>query len=445
MATNTGLDITTTRKNTDKQITRPERSEESEGQTVNDHGKKTDDEHGHGTNKRKDGERKESGRRGGEERDEGREKYDKELTVEVVVEGTEIVSMMDVLKEVKKECGEVLGCRVRGERLYEITMKNEEAKLKLMDGIRVKGVLIQAKDIVNNDMVVSFINLPVYLEDGKIISKLEEWGVRAISAIKRRKWPGTEIADGTRFLKVRFNEEVRSLPYSTKFETLRGTEYFRVIHDRQVRVCRLCIKPGHLFRECPEFKCFRCHKTGHYARECEEQRRTEQEEERRREDDGEGREDQTEERREVERAEESGRDGDGGDLERQGDMEEEEEEEEEGGGEKEGDGHSDGERELRRRYGAVEDISDVEGEDEVLMEMAGGAEEDLGDNGKKVGLTENEDSGIRNLRSTSRGVRREDAGGVSGQATVVAQRLSAKRKAAKEKEREERRGPRSGM
>ncbi len=199
-----------------------------------------------------------------------REKYSKELTVEVEVEGTEKISMMELLKGVKKECGEVIGCRVRGEKIYELTMKDEEAKGKLMDGVRIQGVMVHARDIINNDMVVSFINLPVYLEDEKILSKLEEWGVRPLSSIKRRVWPGTDTVDGTRFLKVRFTEQVCSLPYSTKFETLRGTEYFRVIHDRQVRVCRLCIKPGHIFRECPEFKCFKCGKSGHYARDCEE-------------------------------------------------------------------------------------------------------------------------------------------------------------------------------
>lgn len=47
----------------------------------------------------------------------------------------------------------------------------------------------------------------------------------------RRMWPGTNIADRTRFFKVRFNKQVQSLPYSTKFNTHNGAEYFRVIHD----------------------------------------------------------------------------------------------------------------------------------------------------------------------------------------------------------------------
>uniref|UniRef100_A0A8D2ZSN3 Uncharacterized protein n=1 Tax=Scophthalmus maximus TaxID=52904 RepID=A0A8D2ZSN3_SCOMX len=33
-------------------------------------------------------------------------------------------------------------------------------------------------------------------------------------------WPGTRIADGTRFVKVQFNDTVQSLPYSVKFITV---------------------------------------------------------------------------------------------------------------------------------------------------------------------------------------------------------------------------------
>jgi len=133
---------------------------------------------------------------------ERRDKYSKELTVEVEVEGTANISMMDLLRGVKKECGEVVSCRVRGERTYELTMKDEMAMKKLMDGVRVKGAIVHARGIVNNEMVVSFINLPVYLEDENILAKLQEWGVKPLSTIKRRVWPGTDMVDGTTFLKV---------------------------------------------------------------------------------------------------------------------------------------------------------------------------------------------------------------------------------------------------
>jgi hypothetical protein len=351
----------------------------------------------------------EEGRNGIENRPEtgeGRQKeYGKELTVDVEVEGTAVISMMDILREVAVQCGVVSGCRVRGEKNYEITMKDEVGKRKLLDGVRVKGALVHGREIVNSDMVVSFINLPVYMEDATILARLEEWGVRPISVIKRRKWPGTEIADGTRFLKVRFNEQVRSLPYSTKLETLRGAEYFRVIHDRQVRVCRLCIKPGHIFRECPDFKCFRCQKTGHYARECEERNAAAREEER-----GEQMEDK------------DGESDDGRGA------------EEETGGENE-----EAEKELEWRYRSDSGDSAEKDGDEQMMEQGGKAEDDdvAEDTDDERGRAE------QPVEKIDEEQRQEGRGRKGGKKT---KELAAKRKAEEEKTRGVRsKGPRSGM
>ncbi|KAF3860575.1 hypothetical protein F7725_000830 [Dissostichus mawsoni] len=212
-------------------------------------------------------------------KEKGSERYSVELTVEVVVDEGSAVTMMDLLKGIQKKCGVVDGCRVRGERLYEVTMRTCLGKMKIMEGLRVNGVMVHAQDLLNNDLTVSFLNLPVYVPDRMILKRLEEWGVEPISAIK----------------KIRFNDKVRSLPYSTKLDTVRGAEYFRVLHNRQVPVCRLCIQPGHIFRECPEFKCFKCGQTGHYARECrfgaereeEEEEEADKEEDEDKEEDGE--------------------------------------------------------------------------------------------------------------------------------------------------------------
>jgi hypothetical protein len=117
-----------------------------------------------------------------------------------------------------------------------MSMGHLSGKKKLMDGFKIRGISVIAKELTNDETVVSFLELPAYTSDRDIIRKLQGWGVSAVSPIKRRMWAGTKIADGTRFLKVKFNDLVRSLPYSTKFNTATGPKYFRVIHDKQEKV-----------------------------------------------------------------------------------------------------------------------------------------------------------------------------------------------------------------
>jgi len=197
-------------------------------------------------------------------------KYLKEATIILNVENVNEVRAADIIKAVVDKCGhgKILALRPRQGKEYELTMENEETCEDLMDGLNIKGVNCEIKRLQNRDYVVSFMHLPVYLEDREIIEKLEGWGVDPISKIKRRCYPGTEIEDGTRFLKVRFPKEVASLPYSTRLETAEGQQYFRVMHSHQVKTCRLCMSPDHLLKECPDFKCHKCGERGHFARDC---------------------------------------------------------------------------------------------------------------------------------------------------------------------------------
>ena len=51
------------------------------------------------------------------------------------------LTMLDMLNGIQDECGEVLGCRLKGE-MYEVTMRYEDGKGKLLEGLRIKGVVI---------------------------------------------------------------------------------------------------------------------------------------------------------------------------------------------------------------------------------------------------------------------------------------------------------------
>ncbi|KAG7459114.1 Gag poly [Solea senegalensis] len=199
---------------------------------------------------------------------ENQRKYDKDMTLQIELQGTEKVTIMELLKCVRELCGGLMACRYTGENKYEVTMTNAIGKRRLLDGFKIGTTTVLANKLDNDELVVSFLGLPAYITDKEILDKLYEWGVSAVSPIKRRMWPGTNIADWTRYLKVKFNQTVQSLPYSARFMTATGPEYFRVIHDRQVKGCRMCIQPGHILRDCPEFCCHRCGVQGHYARAC---------------------------------------------------------------------------------------------------------------------------------------------------------------------------------
>lgn len=206
----------------------------------------------------------------GKQSERGNRTYKRELTMLLETETVDGLNAYELIKLLEKTVGtgQLLALRPRQNKQFEATMSSEGACEVLEEGVRFRDVLINAKRLHRTEIMVSFMHLPPELPDKLILDKLVNWGVKPILPLKRRFYPGTSVADGTRFLKVIFPKEVASLPYSARFDTEDGPHYCRVIHDKQVKICRLCMNPGHVLRECPEFTCRECLEQGHYAREC---------------------------------------------------------------------------------------------------------------------------------------------------------------------------------
>lgn len=123
------------------------------------------------------------------------------LTLSVELEGENSFSAMELMRCVRELCGGLVACRFIGAGKYEVTMSHPKGKERLLEGFKLGETRVHARELCNDELVVSFLNLPFYTDDGEILEKLHGWGVSALSPIKRRMWPGTKIADGTRFLK----------------------------------------------------------------------------------------------------------------------------------------------------------------------------------------------------------------------------------------------------
>ena len=156
--------------------------------------------------------------------------------------------------------------------MYEITLNAKDAVDLICDtGFEVNHIKFKPSAVYSREKLVSFLNVSYYVPDEEITKKLVEFGAELVTPIRRRMHPGTNIADGTRFVVVRFPNERQSLPYTMKMPTgINSHEYIRVIHDNQRKVCTQCFEASHVYANCPDNICFKCDKAGHLARNCQE-------------------------------------------------------------------------------------------------------------------------------------------------------------------------------
>jgi hypothetical protein len=194
----------------------------------------------------------------------------KECSVLIDVGDNHKVKAIDIINSIDSVIGEgsVFACVPKSGSAYELTLDDQESAQLLLDGVTVSGVTYDCRAVAQTVLTVSFMHLPAYLSDDEIGAKLHEFDVDVVGNIRRRYYTGTTVADGTRYMSVKLPPTLRSLPYSMKFNTARGQEYFRVIHDNQIKMCRKCNSPDHVFKDCPDYFCYQCLGQGHKVKFC---------------------------------------------------------------------------------------------------------------------------------------------------------------------------------
>lgn len=199
--------------------------------------------------------------------------YKRESTVFIQIEG-DSVTKDDVLDHIEALCGEdsIMACVPRGSvpTDFEVTLTNTAQIQLLVPEFEIGETKIKARPIFQSAIVVSVMHLPSYTTDEEITQKIESHKVKIVSPIYRRyyKRKKRRIADGTRYMRVKFPKDVCSLPYAMKFDVNGSKEYFRTLHSDQIKVCNRCLSPEHMVRFCDQNQCFICKERGHISLDC---------------------------------------------------------------------------------------------------------------------------------------------------------------------------------
>lgn len=199
----------------------------------------------------------------------GYKQYSKECTIRINYISTESIRAISVVKAVEEITGlnSVLAV-VRDSNSYNVTLDSKENTMKLLNGVEIDGKDYDCSLVFSNNTVVSFMYIPAFIEDDEIINKLNEKGIRVVSPVYRRVIPGTQVADGTRFMRCVFPPNVVALPWTMPFKVGKDTKYYKCVHNNQTKVCSGCLSPEHIHKECPYLVCNGCGVQGHVEKRC---------------------------------------------------------------------------------------------------------------------------------------------------------------------------------
>ncbi|CAC5423467.1 unnamed protein product [Mytilus coruscus] len=182
--------------------------------------------------------------------------YQRECTVRVEKIPTQVIGERVVIEDIETLTGmntvlAVVRCDLSS---YDVTFDCKENAFKMLRGVEIANRDFECSMMFSDITVVSVIKLPSYICDDEITSKIESKGVKVVSPVYRRTVPGTQVADGTRFMRCKFPPGVVSLPWSMPFKFGTDTKYYRVVHNNQTKVCSECSSPEHMRKkDCPHF------------------------------------------------------------------------------------------------------------------------------------------------------------------------------------------------
>ncbi|VDI66235.1 Hypothetical predicted protein [Mytilus galloprovincialis] len=197
--------------------------------------------------------------------------YQRDCTVRIEVINTDVIGERIVIEDIETVTGlnSVLAVVKNDAMSYDITLDSKQTAFRLVqEGIDIANNEYQVSMLHSDITVVSIMQLPSFISDDDIRSKLVSKGVKIVSPIYRRAIPGTQVADGTRFMKCKFPQGMLALPWTIPFKIGSDTKYFRLVHNNQIKVCSECLSPEHMRKQCPYFVCHGCGQYGHSKRQC---------------------------------------------------------------------------------------------------------------------------------------------------------------------------------
>ncbi|ESO93650.1 hypothetical protein LOTGIDRAFT_104694, partial [Lottia gigantea] len=201
----------------------------------------------------------------------GSRTYSKECVVEILMVDVKKDNLDDMIDKLE-ECigvGNVYAVIPRRPDILEVTVKDKQCAEKLSEGFKVGDKNFVCRIPYSPFTVVSFMDIPSYIEDSVLVEKLKVFRIEIDGEVVRHFHDKHKtVENGIRHVRCLFSPELKSLPWAVKLETINGTKSYRVIHNNQTKVCNKCYSDSHIIANCPQIQCRRCNQYGHMGNTC---------------------------------------------------------------------------------------------------------------------------------------------------------------------------------